>query len=324
MKIFFISAIICFFNLLTLQRGLYAWDVEFSSALVSNDWPSPNNWELDLGYRSDKLEWSTGIKDLVNITKEVQWQKLRIAQIGGVINYVSPRNYAIKIAADYGHIYDGESKEADFAENDKTDLVSLTKTKAGRGFVYDLSGAVGYRLTSTGGRCTFTPLIGGSVHEQDLRMFNGRQVCQADVLGVFIDKVRPIHGLNNSYKAFWYGPWIGLDFNVKVEYCAYIFGGFEWHLASYRGNGHWNLSVDSPKFSQKAYGHGYIAILGGNWEIWKNISIGIVGHYRRFQTHHGRQSRRVFTDTCAIYISTRFNQVKWASYDVSATLGWRF
>lgn len=301
------------------------------------DWPSPVHVYFGWGYRQDKFKWSiAGPNNVPNILSELRWKDLRISQIGGDASYVSYRNYAIRIAGDYGHIYHGNNTDADFhqklvPDTDSTTprdkdfetrkkLFSLSKNDAGKGYVYDLNGGVGYRCMSNCGRFIGTPLVGYAWHGQSLHIFNGNQVIDTVTC-----EIGPFPGLNSKYKARWYGPWVGIDFRVQVECCASIFGNFEWHQTKYRGTGCWNLRSDLGPFHHKAYGHGYVLTLGGNWEIWKTFSIGIVGNYRHFRTGHGRETLEVIHGPdCIEHSETRFNGAKWVSWSISGLIAWRY
>lgn len=300
---------------------------------VGSHWPSYNNWDIDLGFRKDRLKWGIagcvlgpgGVPVNLGLLSEMQWKDLRIVQVSGSGRYVSNRNYAVKISGDYGHIYHGHSVETHYAGPSKTLKFSQINAHAGKGFVYDLSGAVGYRVTSTYERAVGTFLIGYSASEQSLHSYNGKSIVCVNPISGLPCPIGTLEGLNNTYKAQWYGPWIGLDFDVRVERCAYLFGGFEWHLASYRGVGRWNLRTDMGPFRQKAHGHGYIATLGTSWEIWRNISLGIVAHYRNFQTRGGSERiTYIFPDERSVVVPVHFNGTKWVSYDLSGLIAWRF
>lgn len=303
-----------------------------SYCCVDNDWPSPINIQINGGFRRDKFRWSIAGLEVEedffvpSTLSELQWKDLRIAQVGGSASYVSCTNYAIKVEGDYGHIYHGRNIDSDY--DDFGNLLLQSNSDAGKGFVYDIESAVGYRVTSTGGRFIATPWIGYSYHGQELHIFDGDLVFNN--FPPPFNGTGPIEGLNNKYTTRWFGPWIGLDFSTRVEKCAYIFGGFEWHLVSYRATGIWNLREDEfGPFRHRAHGHGYIVKLGGNWEIWKNWSIGIQAHYRNFRTHHGRERVTVYVDQEGFpvepfTVQTRFNQAKWSSVDVEATIAWRF
>lgn len=283
----------------------------------TTDWPSAFEIDFGGGFRKDYLEWSIAGPDQdPNILSQLQWKDLRIAQLGGTISYVSCRNYAIRLEADYGRIYHGHVVDADYASDDKQDMFLLSDNKAGKGHVYDLSAAAGYRVTSTCARFVATPLIGYSQHAQYLHLYDGHQLFPFDIR---------FPGLNSTYSTRWYGPWIGIDFEARVERCAFLFGGFEWHMLAYRGHGRWNLREDLGPFYHKAYGMGWVGTLGGKWEIWNNWSIGVVGSYRNFRTRHGHENV-VFNDPedGPVYVRTRFNQAKWRTYSVSAIIAWRF
>lgn len=283
----------------------------------TTNWPSAIDIDLGGGFRKDKFEWSiAGIDNIPNVLSELQWKDLRIAQIGGYASYVSCRNYAVRIDAQYGRIYHGNIVDTDYASSGREDLFSLSRNNASKGHVYDLSGAVGYRVTSTCARFVATPFIGYSQYAQYLHIYDGHQLFPTDFR---------FPGLNSTYTTRWYGPWFGIDFEARVERCAFLFGGFEWHMLAYRGHGRWNLRPDIKPFYHKAYGMGYLATLGGKWEIWNNWAIGISGSYRNFRTRHGHENV-VYIDPVdgPIAVRTKFNQAKWRSYSVSAFSAWRF
>ena len=76
-----------------------------SSCCNRAPWPSTFNIDFGGGYRQDKFKWSiAGPNNYPNVLSEIQWRKLRIAQVGGMAKYVSCRNYAVRIDASYGRI----------------------------------------------------------------------------------------------------------------------------------------------------------------------------------------------------------------------------
>lgn len=297
---------------------------KYTDHCLLESWPSPINVDVSAGFRRDTFRWSiAGFENTPNILSELQWKDLRIAQAEGMINYTSCSNYVVRVAGDFGAICHGQNIDADYAFNDKQGLFSLSRNKAGKGFVYDIDAAVGYRVTSTFDRFWATPLIGYSYHGQHLHMYKGRQAIALDDDSIEI--IIPFANLHSTYNTRWFGPWIGLDFMARVESCAYVFGGFEWHLLSYRGFGHWNLRNDIGDFVHKAHGTGYTATLGGTWEIWTNVGIGVSGEFRYFKTRHGREVTPIFIpDFPEIKARTRFNQAKWKAVIISADMTWRF
>lgn len=288
---------------------------------IASPWPSPFNMELGVGYRQDKLKWSiAGLFDCPNVLSELTWKDLDIVEFSGSASYVSCRNYAVKVQGDYGHIYDGKNVDSDYLYSDRKGLYSRSINSAGRGHVWDVSGAVGYRITSAYARCIITPYAGYSYDSQYLHMYNGYQAFSFN-----FNEIGPFKGLNSRYTAHWSGPWLGADFNVQVEKCAFIFGSFEWHWVNYRGKGCWNLRPEIGPFYHKANGIGYLATLGGNWEICRNWGIGVMGSYRNYRTHSGRETGTLKPIDCdPIRFRTKFNQAKWISWTITGIVTYRF
>lgn len=288
---------------------------------VSHAWPSSINLDICTGFREDRFEWSiAGIDDFPNVLSELKWKELRMVEVSGYASYVSPCNYAIRFSGDYGFIYHGKNIDSDYLQDDEHGLFSRSINNAGKGFVFDVEGAVGYRVISTCSRFVAILLGGYGYHDQHLHIYDGRQVFSP-----FLSELGPISGLNSRYRTRWYGPWIGLDFNTHVECCAYLFGSMEWHFLNYRGEGHWNLREDIGPFFHRAWGQGYVGVLGANWEIWGNWSIGVVGTYRHFWTHHGRE-KLIVNDPIfgEIEVHTRFNHASWVVGTLSGLITYRF
>lgn len=298
------------------------WDLCNSCGCAfASPWPSSINLDAGIGFRRDKLEWSiAGLFNYPNVLSELEWQDLRIIQYQAAASYVSCTNYAIKVYGDYGNIYHGRNIDSDYALNDEEGLYSRSRNNAGKGHVWDVSGAVGYRVTSSCARFVATPYIGYGYSSQYLHMYDGNQTFSLNPF-----ELGPFPGLDSSYTAHWSGGWAGMDFTAQVEKCAFVFGSFEWHQLHYRGKGCWNLRSDIGPFYHKAHGFGYYATLGGNWEIWRNWGIGVVGTYRNYRTRSGWE-RLTVNDLLIgpVRIKTKFNGAKWSSWGITGIVTYRF
>lgn len=299
--------------------------------ICTTDWPPCFKLDIGGGYRQDRFKWSIAgvdfdnalivdddIEPFPNTASELQWKELRICQIGGNAHFVSCRNYVLYAAGEYGQIYHGHVVDADYLCNDKECLFSLTRHQANKGHVYDLAIAAGYRAFSTCGRFIGKILAGYSRHSQYLHMDKGRQIFLFAPCDFQIN-------VHNTYTTRWYGPWIGVDFEARVERCAFMFGGFEWHMLAYRGHGNWNGRQDIRRFDHKAPGWGYVARLGGKWEIWDRWSLGVVGYYRMFRTKKGHENLCLHDPLLGdVRLRLRFNGANWHNYGVSGIISWRF
>ena len=285
--------------------------------------------EIDIGYRQDKASWSLagapieiGEQNVYypNILSELEWKNLNIIQLSVSGCYVSASHCALKIAADGGRIYHGENSDSDYTYDDKLGLYSLSKNDASKGYVYDLSGGIGYQFCPRKLGIEITPLVGYSCHVQNLHLYNGvQEVC-------FYDDWTPCSvgsfpNLNSSYKMQWSGPWLGVDFSLATSSSTSLYGGLEWHFVRYHGKGHWNLRTDISDFHHYAYGQGLIGTLGINHNVCGNWIIGLIAHYRHFWTNHGIERITIFDSVLGPFEAEfRFNEAKWLSGDVSCTI----
>lgn len=297
---------------------------------IKTDWPSPFNAEIGVGYRQDKFKFgiasgesegssSGSSSDESVLLSELRWRDLRMVQVEGCASWVSCSNYAVRISGDYGHIYHGHNSDTDY-DTRTGEPFSISRNNAGKGNVYDIDGAVGYRVTSTCARFIGIFLAGWSQHAINLHLFDGKQVLSRDFL-----ELGPITGLNSHYNTRWFGPWLGMEFTARVERCAYVFGSFEWHWLSYRANGRMNLREDIGPFHHSAHGFGWRASLGGSWEIWENFSLGVLGTYRNFKTRHGREHIEINDPVEGTFVGrSRFAGAKWHGLSVSGIIGYRF
>ena len=166
-------------------------------------------------------------------------------------------------------------------------------------------------------------------------MYDGKQLISLVPDVLFVDVNGPyqvtsipigaIDGLMSHYKTRWFGPWVGIDFTAQVERCAYLFGSLQWHMLEYRGHGDWNLRTDIGPFDHKAYGYGYLIMLGTKWEIWNDWSIGLMGSYRMFRTKGGHEILEIIPQVQAPFkVKTPFSGAVWHSFSASGIISYRF
>lgn len=290
---------------------------------------SQSNFEIDLGYRQDQLSWSIAggaierdgeVTYFPNILSELQWKNLQIAEVTASGCYVFSNHYAIKFSGDYGLICHGENTDADYNEDDRKGLYSLSKNQANKGYVYDVSLGVGYDFTFANEYFSLMPLVGYSCHEQKVHIHDGFQKLYL-FPDLTLGPTGPFSGLDSTYKALWFGPWLGVDFVLPLNSYSYLFAGLEYHAFRYEGVGDWNLRKELSKFHHDAYGQGCIATLGFDYAVWKNCSVGIIAHYRYFKTRSGIE--RIIVDD-EFPVELLFNGAKWVSGEISAFLNWHF
>ncbi len=283
---------------------------------------SANTW-LSLGYRMDDINWSiAGNSDGTspNILSELSWKDLGILQLKIESDISLNNKIYIRSYLDYGAIVDGRVQDSDYTGDDRTGEFSRSNSEAGDGYVGDASVAIGYELwamdDSVGRYLRFIPLVGYSFHRQSLTMKSGFQVIPLN---------GPFSGLNSTYEADWYGPWIGADLWFESGADSYFILRMERHWATYYAKADWNLRTDfqhPTSFEHEADGTGYIISLGWQYAPEDSWQYSMAMDYQRWDTDAGldRTFLALPNASCingGTVCETRLNDVTWKSVTFS-------
>lgn len=286
---------------------------------------------VSFGRRTDNLDWNIAgptpslpppfpARHFVNVLSELTWSDIESNEIKAVARVYLNR-YFLKGMASYGFITDGSNQDSDFAENDRTFEFSRSNNSSDDGTVWDLSGAIGhqYGFPALGGKVELIPLLGISVHKQNLTISEGVQTVTystGPALG-------PFPGLNSTFDARWAGPWAGAD----IAYAAgkfKIFGSFEYHLVYYRAEANWNLRGDFShpvSFEHWATGKGVVFSAGVEYNVSQQWSLTGGFNASDFQASDGTDRTYFFNGAVS---DTPLNEVNWDSQSAFFGLNYRF
>ncbi len=263
------------------------------------------SFEFGTAYRADRLDWNIA-NDLAgtstpNILSELTWDNLNIMQLDMGMR-TEANNIVFRVDADYGWILTGNNQDSDYDGNNRTLESSRSNNDAGAGNVWDVSTAIGYNF---GEDASITPLIGWSMHRQNLRLRDGFQTIPAT--GDFA-------GLNSKYDAEWTGPWLGFDAGVTTENAARFFLNFAYHFATYKAEADWNLRTDFAhpvSFRHEATGYGIDAGGGVEYELAENQMLVAGIEYRKWKADNGADTTFFATGASSV---TKLNEVNWQSF----------
>ncbi len=289
---------------------------------------------FESGYRIDHLDWNiagTLAGTSPNVLSELSWDDLEIVQVKTsaavtVGRQGSPAAFHARTSLGFGVIFAGNNQDSDYGGDNRTLEFSRSNNDAGDGEVVDFSIGAGPRLTLRDGAFTLTPLFGYSYHGQYLTVSDGNQTVsnQAIATAVFgvdgsgqplvtVPPTGPIPGLDSSYDANWWGPWIGLDLGVAPTPTLTFTGSGEYHFGEYLGEANWNLRSDLAhpvSFDHQADATGIVLALGSEWAFSRRWALTGRFHYQKWQSEAGLD--RVFLANRTIG-ATRFNEVNWES-----------
>jgi hypothetical protein len=288
---------------------------ETTAVTRRHDW----QWSFDFGYRIDDFDWNiagdiTGNNP--NILSELTWSDLEILQLEFDLTRIFPNKLVLKGEIAYGFIFDGDNQDSDYFGDNRTAEFSRSNNDTGDGHTTDASIGLGYFIPIVPDTVMLIPLIGYSFHLQRLEITDGVQTIATPPL---TPNLGPFAGLDSSYDADWYGPWGGLELNLRIDNkerdsLAHKFIlSFEYHWVDYDAEANWNLrtDLDHPKsFEHEADGSGIIIMAGYNYFFKPQLSLNVIYKYQEWETDPGTD-RIFFADgTQAV---TRLNEVNWES-----------
>jgi len=279
--------------------------------------------ELSNGYRVDELDWNIGgnvFGTNPNVLSELIWDDLDIYQIQASGRVTVSGALYLKGSLARGWIFDGANQDSDFLGDNRTFEFSRSNNSADGGKVWDASAGVGY-VVPISEKLRIIPLIGYAYNRQTLTLRDGVQTVSLPPSG---QPLGPFSGLESTYDAEWWGPWIGLDMFFRASDRITIFSGIEYHRANYEAVADWNLRTDllrSRSFEHEAEARGFAVSLGAEYVLKGPWIIGLNVNYQDWYTSPGTD--RVFLANGAVVV-TRLNEVNWDSFAVFAGVAYRF
>ncbi len=190
------------------------------------------------GYRVDDFNWNIAgdiYGNNPNILSELTWNDIEIYQIKFHFKTILHGVCYLRGSSGFGWIFNGESQDSDYSGDNRTSEFSRSINSADDGNILDVSLGIGYQFTFRLDSFGITPLIGYSYHRQNLTITNGIRI---------IPPTDPFPGLDSTYVAEWNGPFLGLDFTLKLNNKHTVFAEIEYHWANYYAKADWNLRSD--------------------------------------------------------------------------------
>jgi hypothetical protein len=273
---------------------------------------TPKTIAVSAGQRKDNLNWSIAGNG-VNVLSELKWENLAITQLQAAGEFHLKNDRRLRARVGYGVIGSGTNQDSDYIGNNRTQEFSRSNNKAG-GDVLDASIGVGKMLRlrdlSAGKSFYVTPIVGLSIHRQNLTMTDGVQTIS---LPPSTTLPGPFPGLASSYDTQWMGPWLGAEARVDTEQGWSMMANVEYHLAEYSAKANWNLRGDLAhpvSFRHTASGDGFVLSLGASYPVGKSWKINFTMEQHKWTTRAGND-KVYYADGTVGY--ARLNAVNWDS-----------
>lgn len=263
-------------------------------------------FSLSAGYRKDNLSWNEA-GGAVNIISELKWTDLEIALVSASAKFNINADWSLRGKLEYGRIYSGSNQDSDYNGNNRTFEFSRSNNKGG-GEVRDASISLGrtFQMLGDADKSTLSviPLVGLSVHQQNLTMTDGFQTLPA---------TGSYPGLDSSYHAQWQGPWMGLDAEFVTAGNWSLNATAEYHWADYSAQANWNLRSEFAhpvSFTHSAKGQGVVLAAGANYRVSKDWKASIIIESQQWSTGAGVDQTYLTNGSIEYYL---LNEVTWQS-----------
>jgi hypothetical protein len=292
---------------------------------------------LAAGLRFDDFDWNIAGNTAgsnPNILSELAWSDIQSQQLSlGGKAQVGEHFYG-RGHVNYAWIESGTVRDSDYGADDRTQEWSRSICESNDEALWDVVLGGGYPLGFDQGRWLLAPMLGGSLHKQNLRITNGYQVLSAAPPAGYQDPppIGPLNSqLDSLYEAFWMSLWSGIDVRYRLAAKADEQPPMEWGLslayhfwADYQAEANWNLREDLAhpvSFEHDTGGSGIS--LQAEWliRITCHLNVNLNWNYGRWQTDAG---------TVTVHFAnggeqfTRLNGVHWQSQSIMVGLAFRF
>lgn len=280
---------------------------------------------LQLGFRRDSLNFSiAGPGGAPNIISELEWSGLNSAALAAEIRWSDDSKIYARGRAQLAGIREGEVQDSDYWGNDRTDEFSRSYSDAGFGSLFDMSGGIGFRLSTSPYQAAafhLMPIVGYSYHGQELEMKRGFQALSEFGFGM---PIGAFEDLDSRYGTQWRGPWVGLDSEFVLNERHKLLASIEYHWADFSADADWNLRSDfqHPKsFEHVADGSGIVASLAWHFRTSPTLVWNIGITWQDWSTDPGVMT---FFFADGTEFDTRLNEVEWESFSINVGVGYSF
>lgn len=309
--------------------------------VFADDFFTVNSGEIDisLGHRTDKLNWNiaSGLAgETPNILSELSWDNIELTQLQlsgrlelGELPFLKT-NALFLVNAGTGKVFAGDYQDSDYGADNRGNEWSRSIGDGDKGFTVDLSGGIGtiFKFARLEG-FSVTPLVGYAFNMQNFSMTNGAQVVSETVFKpASVDGNPPslgeIPGLDSSYTAYWYGPWLGFEVDYQITKKFNLSTGIEYHWIEYFAQADWNLRTDlkrNPSFEHETTGSGVVLNIKGQYDVNDKWALLFSGKFQDWETESG--TARTFNADNTVS-KTRLNEVNWNSLSLSIGVNYRF
>lgn len=266
---------------------------------------------VSTGYERDDLHWSIAGNSAgqdPNIYSELKWRNTGGIYARADVQWTLWKRWWIEACGSRTFIRRGSMTDTDYGLDNRHDVLYHEQFPVTGGYSESGSLGIGYALFE-GGHLTVTPSLGYAIDRQHFPVRGGGG---------------PFAGLNSSYDAKWFGPFVRVDGEWRL--------GARWQLAIaawydqvvYRGVADWNLIAQFAhpvSFRHRADGYGITGEAGVAYTLSRHWGLSLKGEYFNWETGMGVDELYLASGGVS---QTRLNEVIRTGFGAGLQAAWRF
>lgn len=294
----------------------------FSSHFISGFSSSKS---LSFGFKNGDYRWSIGggqnTSDTPNILSELTYRDIKLAQFNYDWNMKkvsgSYEGLVINLQSGFGFATDGTVQDSDYDYDDRQGEFSRSVSEAKGSKTFSLSGALGWQI-DTSENSYWIPTVGYAYERQDFIKRHGEQIISTPLRTPSLGR---FNGLDSTYTAHWFGPWVGIQYGRRINNHQLSFN-YEYHWPNYYAEADWNLRTDfqHPKsFDHIANGNGVVTEFNYRYRFKETLFVGVQYQSELWDSSNGVDTVYYEDNTRG---STRLNETRWKTSRIAFSLDW--
>jgi outer membrane protease len=229
------------------------------------------------GYEQEDLHWSIAGNSAgqdPNIYSELKWRNTRGVFASVDVQWTLKKRWRIAGGGSRTFTRAGSMTDTDYGLDNRHDVLYHEQFPVTGGYSESGSLGVGYVLF---GRGPFfvTPALGYAISSQHFPVTDGGG---------------PFAGLNSSYDAKWFGPFVRVDGLWRVGSRWQVDLAARYDQVVYRGVADWNLIAQFAhpvSFRHRADGYGVTGAAGVSYVLSRRLTLSLKGDYLTWETGTG-------------------------------------
>ena len=264
---------------------------------------------VSTGYERTAFHWSiagNSAGQAPNVYSELKWRNVGGVIVRADVQWAMWERWRFAASGSRTFTRSGSMTDTDYGLDNRHDILYQEQFPVSGGYSDAGSLGVGYVLVDRG-HFVLTPSLGYGISRQHFPVMAGSG---------------PFAGLNSSYDAKWFGPFVRMDGGWRLGSGWQLDVALRYDQVLYRGVADWNLIAEFAhpvSFRHRADGYGMTGEAGVAYAMGGHLQFSLKGEYFNWETGTGIDELYLASGAVS---QTRLNEVARAGFGVGLRVAW--